>query len=124
MLHANYWVVKEKGPSAFIDNLRHLPETPSWGILSHVREEAFSEACTAQSVEAVSLWDTFARYRDRRQMQFQTEEGILQPEDVANLLLDILRHEATNPPGVYVVTAPYGKIWVERLPLSVACPRV
>ncbi len=75
-------------------------------------------------MDADSLPDTSARCKSRRQLRNDTAEGISNPEDVANLLADIVNDEATHPSGAYVVTSPGGSIRVERLPLSVACSRV
>lgn len=121
MLHKNYWVIKEQGPASFLDHLFLHHEELYHQIFVECCENALNEACTIQSVNIEDIIDTFASYKNRRQSKLQTEEGILQPKDVADLIVDIMLDDKGYPPGVYVVTAPMGRKRVERIPFSRFC---
>lgn len=124
MLHRNYWVIKEQGPASFLDYLFLHHEELYHKIFVECCENALKEACAIQSVKIDTIIDTFACYKDRRQSQLQTDEGILQPKEVADLIVDIVLDDKENPPGVYVVTAPEGRKKIERLPFSRFHPRI
>jgi|GEM_PF-3095183 len=118
MLHRNYWVIKEQGPASFLDYLLLHQEELYHKIFIECCENALKEACAIQSVNIETIIDTFVCYKNRRQSQLQTDEGILQPREVADLMVDIVLDDKGNPPGVYVVTAPEGRKKIERLSFS------
>jgi len=118
MLHKNYWVIKEHGPASFLDYLFLHNEELYHKVFVECCENALKEACAIQSVNIETIKDKFACYKNRRQSQLLTEEGILQPKEVANLMVNIVLDNIGNPSGVYVVTAPKGKKKVVRIPFS------
>jgi short-subunit dehydrogenase len=118
MLHKNYWVSKEKGPASFLNYLLSHHEELYREIFIECHENALKEACTVQSIDIKTIMDKFTRYKNRRRLKLQTAEGILKAKDVADLLVDIVTDDEGNPPGVYVVTAPEGKMQIERLSFS------
>lgn len=118
MLHRNYWVNKERGPASFLEYLFLHDEELYHKIFIDCCENALKKACTIKSIKIKTIIDTFARYKDRRQSQLQTNEGILQPNELADLIVDIVLDDKENPSGVYVVTAPEGKMKIERFPFS------
>ena len=118
MLHRNYWVIKEQGPASFLEYLLLHREELYHKIFVECCEDALKEACAIQSINVETIIETFASYKNRRQSQLQTEEGILQRKEVADLMVDIVLDDRGNRPGVYVVTAPKGKRKVVRVPFS------
>jgi hypothetical protein len=118
MLHRNYWVIKEKGPPEFLDFLLLHNEQLYHELFVECRKAALKEACRVRSIDISRLVDIFERYKHRRQSQLSTREGILNPRDVGNLLVDMFNDEKGHPPGVYVVTAPTGKMQVIHLSFS------
>lgn len=104
MLHANHWHVKENGPKAFVTDLLNQPSLYH-AVFVDCSVEAFEQACDLLAIHSHSLRNTFDRYVTRRCNLMESHEGILQPEDVADLLVKMVTDRQSYPSGLYVVTA-------------------
>lgn len=121
MLHRNYWVNKEKGPSSFFDNLWKHYEKWYYDIFVECSENSLTEACTALNENFETIKTIFDRYKNRRQSQLYNDEGILQPEEIAELLTRIINDNKGYLSGVYIITAPKGRMQVKVLLFSKFC---
>ena len=114
MLHRNYWVTKEKGPKMFYENLLSQNKKLYYDVFVGCSENALVEACKQDGEKVDNLIGIFNRYKTRREEKIKTEEGIIQPKDLAALLANILMDANAFKPGVYVITAPQGRLQIKQ----------
>ena len=118
MLHRNHWVSKEYGPSAFFEHVRSLGAEMYRDVFVRCNDTAFAEAVSCYPSESEELAELFVRYKLRRERQFADEQGVLLPTDLADRLVAIVANGALYTDGVYILTAPSGKVKMRQLSFS------
>jgi short-subunit dehydrogenase len=115
MLHRNHWVSKGQGPEEFIAHVRALPPDRYRAIFQMCDEDAFEEAASSSGLHSNQLRAIFRRYKDRRMEQENAESGIIQPNDLANRLVEIAIDADAYPSGLYFIQSPGGKLQMDRM---------
>jgi NAD(P)-dependent dehydrogenase (short-subunit alcohol dehydrogenase family) len=118
MLHRNYWVTKEGGPVEFLQHVRTQRADLYRDIFIRCDPAAFAEAAASAQMSRDVLAPIFERYKARRTAQLTDPRGILDAAELAEHLVDIAADEAAYSSGVYVFTAPGGRMRMEKLAYS------
>jgi NAD(P)-dependent dehydrogenase (short-subunit alcohol dehydrogenase family) len=118
MFHRNYWVTKEGGPVEFLDYVRTKRAELYHDIFIRGDDHAFAEAATSAQMARDTLAPIFERYKARRVAQLADPRGILDAAELAERLVDLAVDGAAYPSGVYVFTAPGGRMQMEKLDFS------
>ena len=103
MLHRNYWVSKEHGPVEFFEHVRTAFPDLYAAIFLDCDPSALRVAASRSGVDVVRVTDVFHRYKDRRAQQCASSDGILQPAELADALVDIMTDESKYPEGAYIL---------------------
>jgi NADP-dependent 3-hydroxy acid dehydrogenase YdfG len=118
MLHRNHWVSKENGSVQFFDYVRSSRADLYRRVFVECDDDAFREAVSSTRSDVNELAETFSRYKNQRTLQLQRPEGVLQPIDLANCVVDVVTNADSHPDGVYIVTAPNRTFLLEQIAFS------
>lgn len=123
MLHRNHWVSKENGSVEFFEHVRAQDGSLYEDVFVRCDDAAFAEATSSRRTEKAQLADVFARYKSRREEQFNGGNGVLRATDVAHQIVEVLADEAAYSDDVYILTAPGGQVQMENLAFPEAIRR-
>jgi len=116
MLHWNHWVLKEKGDPNFLDLVRLELPALYCRIFREGDQASLEEAVENLGVDRREIQPVFDRYRDRRKMALESEDGITAPEVLARFLLRSFLDASSTESGILEVTSPRGQMSVIRKP--------
>jgi len=111
-------VTKEGGPVEFLQHVRTQRADLYRDIFIRCDPAAFAEAAASAQMSRDVLAPIFERYKARRTAQLTDPRGILDAAELAEHLVDIAADEAAYSSGVYVFTAPGGRMRMEKLAYS------
>ena len=118
MLHWNHWALKENGDPQFPSLVgRRLPSL--YGAIFRSGDIAALETAIRElRIEGPQVRAVFERYRHRRKVLAESEEGITTPESLGAYLASLILDRKSTESGVVEVTSPHGKMTVVKRPFS------
>ncbi len=114
MLHWNHWCLKENGDPKLPNLVRLRLPALYPRVFRNCDVTAFATALLELGFGNPGIQTVFERYKHRRKMVSETEDGITSPETLAAYLVSLVLEEENIESGVIEVTSPNGRMKTVR----------
>ncbi|QDV53513.1 SDR family NAD(P)-dependent oxidoreductase [Gimesia fumaroli] len=118
MLHRNHWVLKEHGSSEFFEYVREKHAEKYSNVFVGCDDQEFAKMVTGFSENNEVLFNIFNRYKERRARQMAGDNPILNPMDVATVIVDTLQHPTSEEEVVCKINAAGGHVQTQMLSID------
>ncbi len=105
MLHRNHWISKVGGSREFFEYVREQHADKYANVFIRCNKDVFNEIAAKFSDDNAELVDVFRRYKERRARQMTGDNAVLNPVDVATVIVDMLRDSESGPKVVCKIKA-------------------